>query len=207
MSDGVGGQGKAGIPISRTLGGKVEASKTNLILGLQGNAALQKKLAMGEYRGKKRKDWRNEGFTPEESKTPTKRGDLPRFRVWYLPSNFCPDCGRTDIHDNTTPGTPRAKPNPGLTMLGETREDLGLRRGDLIGYFHCPQCMETAWREQEGAKDGLLLDQYGNNLERERGSEKVDQLADERAERMQRNVYEWIRAARLRGFEPKEYEP
>jgi len=195
-------------------------ARINLLLAPDGNKVLQERLSFGEYRGKRRgkKSFRD-GCDVTKEENPGHGDDTLRgTRVWYLTDinerggplkNFCVDCGKNDRTPKPNPGQPHTISSPGITVIGENRPDLDLRPGDVIAYWVCPYCGEQPLLDQETEDEEdvtpLLVDPYGNPLAPEK-KRKVDQLAEDRYERMKRNAYEWIRQAKLKGLTYKIYD-
>lgn len=225
MSDGIGGQGKAGIPLTKVVEGKIQQAKSGLTLALDGMKRLQERLSFGEYRGKKKRNFRNEGFQPtEKSAEYEQQNSIPKNFWWKLPQHFCVDCGRNDIADNTPEGTAKSKPSPGIVVMNDSCPELDMKFGDGIVYFICPACSERQMREQEAddenESDSLLLNQYGKPISDEpdlispdgysfaeaKRIDALEALMQAREDRMRKNTFDWIIAAKLRGDAPRQYQ-
>ncbi len=191
------------------------------LLALQGREALSRKLSYGEFRGKKtlaeRTAWREGNEPGEES-----RLDLPRAKVWYLPADWCCDCGKRKPCEV-----------PGLDMLQDNAPDTGLKKGDLIRYYLCngcfdgqvedglPSALEEA-NDREFIQDTAtplivsaagsqvlrsqpnLVDIHGQNIVADHRRKKWQESFTDRQARIKANARGWCRAAHINGQEPTE---
>lgn len=200
--------------------GKVVPEKTNLILGLRGNEALQRKLSLGERRNPKDKKWNTEGFqVTKDETTATDKDAIRGIKAWMLTEytngrpacNFCVDCGRNDINVLYA-NDPLSHPAPGTTVIMESMPGLDLRPGDVIAYWVCAPCQKkhlahvSTPEEQDPYAKKIITDEtqltdcYGNPLRsEEQEDEPEDTYEDERAARMWKHAIEWIQGEKLAG--------
>lgn len=184
------------------------------LLALNGMAELQRKLNLGEFRGRKtlkeRTKWR-EGQEAGEAQ----REEMPRVRCWYLPEDLCADCRQRKLCQV-----------PGVQSLSKAELDLDLRADDLIVYRICNTCFDNQIddgqpteleedkefvadvardlaRKQVGSlvlrEQPKLIDQYGQDIVTEHRREKWQESFTARMARIQHNIRAWIRNERLCG--------
>lgn len=176
--------------------------KHNLLFGMNGNAALQRRLSTGEFRGKRRKNWRRDGFAGDahdkQINERHSKESINGLRVWYLPTNFCPDCNRNDIGSREFDG----KSTLGLWMSMDGNAEVDMRPGDCMAYYMCKRCHDTMFEEQEKDYEEdnapVLLDSHGRPIDNEQ-ERMVDKLQVQRDARMEVNGFAWIKNAKLRG--------
>ena len=154
------------------------------LLMLDGYADWNKHVDMFEPDrfGKKKK--RREIGHPVTNPEPDKI-EMRNYTGWALPHSFCCDCGRTDITPKRgLDGTVRI--NPGIRELDEPMPEIDLTKGDVILYFTCHDCEDSnLWQKK--------ILPFGVSRE---------MAETERINRRERNVIEWIKAAKLRGDKP-----
>jgi hypothetical protein len=207
-----------------------ECKPLSPLIAIDGDKAFQKRLATGEYRGKRRgKKGFREGCDVTKEIDPGHGDDSLRgARVWYLTDldafgkplkNFCVDCGRTSCVTGSDEKVNHSQPSPGVTVVDADRPDLDMRPGDVIAYWVCARCAEQPYKDQESGvviengdnpepydldddDPGVLTDQWGNPLKEREADRKIE----DRAFRMRDNATEWIKNAKLRGVTYKVYD-
>jgi len=131
------------------------------------------------------------GFSVGANASPHDDGFKPRG--WGLPKWFCIDC-----RQEKEPELGRTSLNPGLMIFEENRPDLDLRPGDAAVYHTCNPCEQANLAEsREKEKYSGLVGPDGEDL-----SEVVRD--DSREQRRLQTIFDWIRAAKLRGERPVE---
>ena len=194
-----------------------ELSQGKILLALDGDKALQARLSVGEFRGKKRFAERlkwMDGTEVEEQKA-----TLPTTRIFYVDHKFCCDCGRKGVPCEV----------PGLEMITADKPaaSLDMRQGDLIAYYICDACFvaqrtdgQPTKLEDEGDKEFItdvatdrvksiagsslkdapvLVDRFGADIVAEHRREKWHESHAERMKRISDNARGWCRAAKLNG--------
>jgi len=202
--------------------GMVKPERSLLTIAHKGMKNLQRKLSFGEYRGKGKPTWSEQGM-PVTDKGPSDevgRKDKEKLRgikAWILSDlsangkpcwNFCLDCGRTDINI-VSPGDHLSLPAPGATIINENRPDLDLHPGDMVMYWVCARCEKhriALLQKPDDYSPGVLVDQYGNNMQEDEEEREIDRYERERTERMIKNMVDWIRVKIERGETPKTFQ-
>ncbi len=137
--------------------------------------------------GKKSKEqhWSEKGFQPTQGSYSHKGDDVTSQRVWNVPANFCPDCGRKSIdQDNQRRG------RPGMFCFPEPHPELRLNPGDVIMYHRCGDCAnESLFNEQPSLvyPDGAW-----------------DRLQHNTQARIEQHLQGYIKSRILAGEEPSE---
>lgn len=110
-----------------------------------------------------------------------KREEIPPFKGWLLPANFCIDCGKTDISGELTELV------PGIIQLEHPMPEIDLTKSDVIWTWICGKCFQ---HELWGSDKQLYLPKGVHH--------------EALHVRRKRAAVDWVKAAKLRGEHPIE---
>lgn len=167
----------------------------------EGWKAFQEGLSWGENR-------RRTPDKPANNIEPS-RNDVQQMgskSFWTLPENFCCDCGKGDIvMDFDAFGRKLGGEAVWVIEHRDARPDLNLKPGDIIQGHYCYPCSKARpavalYEPREYDPDVVDLDE-----ELDDEGDGVKSWTKARAKRRWENVQSWVRAARLRGEEPAEF--
>lgn len=162
----------------------------------EGWKLFQDSLSFGENR-------RHGEAKPESSIEPGRSDmeELANKKGWDLPVNFCADCGNVEVvmeedeHDRRKGG--------GTVFILEphegNRQDLGIKPGDFITAYFCFPCTQTK-------PPSILISDDDDDITDMDSDDAPTVWSVARKKRRWQNVQDWVRAARLRGEEPAEFD-
>lgn len=152
----------------------------NLIINTrESQSEFQDRLSLGERRVTKKPNQLITGTAPSQrAQDMNSSSAAANLKAWRVGPNWCADCSQT-----------RPDHRVGPQMFNEPMPHIDMTPLDVAIFGLCKECFDD--------------DQLGGSLMTVDGD---GDLTDTRAERRERNIIEWIKAARLRGLSPARFD-